>query len=586
MRPQEHPLTRLHKLRGYIADAGHALDRAPVEVALALLTAIAFSYGIESDRSWPEIHHLLVAALSALCAAWAGTITHALGAIAIRTRWIITLAGAAFAAAYLLLTPDFDLASEHWRAFMLVGAALLFAFSAPAMVRSRDDANLRLRRVNARLFLRAVGIILYGVALFAGLALALAAVDNLFELQLDHEIYGHVFVWIMLVLVPWVIAGGLSDYVRPLDEQSEVARVVYRLATWLVPLLVAIYLTILYVYAIRIVVTGELPKNLVSPMVIAAGLLTLLALIVFDPPPEGNATRWLRYPPLLYLPLAPLGFWALFVRFSDYGFTEFRLLRIIALIAILALAVVMAVRVLKRRSLPLPMIPVALGAVLVLSAIGPWNVLAVSERDQQARLADALEQAGVDLRIAPDPQDTTTRAIPAALYNRIVDLSYYLQSHFGEESLTRVAAVYPGAIHERNDLAMHFGLRSQYSDSVTRQMYARFGGAQAADIAAGRAYRIEIPEHTPQQHDAWAAADSIFIRIGADTLRADVAPIYGLAGDMRRTRVRPQRELQALPVLDRTGRKRGDLVLLELNFMEQNGKREVPRVDAVLVLER
>src|SRR5437660_386572 len=87
--------------------------------------------------------------------------------------------------------------------------------------------------------------LLTALALSDGLALALAAVDNLFELHLHHEIYGHVFVWIMVVLVPWVVVGGIDDYARPLAEESEIARVVYRLVTYLVPLLVAIYFLIL-----------------------------------------------------------------------------------------------------------------------------------------------------------------------------------------------------------------------------------------------------------------------------------------------------------------------------------------------------
>jgi hypothetical protein len=79
-------------------------------------------------------------------------------------------------------------------------------------------------------------VFLYAQALFAGLALALVAVDKLFELNLKNTIYAHVFGWLMIGLVPWVVVGGLSDYVAPLERQSEVARVVYRLALYLIRL--------------------------------------------------------------------------------------------------------------------------------------------------------------------------------------------------------------------------------------------------------------------------------------------------------------------------------------------------------------
>jgi hypothetical protein len=576
----------LSKLRRYLADAGHAFDRAPVEVALAVLGAVTFSYGIETDNAWTDVHHLAVAIVIAASAAWAATITHAAGATTTRTRWIITCAGALIAALYLFLTPDFDLESEKWRAFMLAGASVLMASSAPALVRAEDDPNLRLRRINARVILRAAGIVLYGLALFAGLALALAAINNLFELNLHGEIYGHVFIWIMMVLVPWVIVGGLADYVRPLDEQSDIARVVYRLTTWLVPLLVAIYLLILYVYAVRIFVTGELPKNLVSPMVIAAGLLTLLTLVLFDPPPAASPMRWLRYPVLMYLPLAPLGFWALIIRLDDYGWTEFRMLRLIVLIAVVLLVIAMAIRVLRRAPFTLRVIPVALAVVLVLAAVGPWNVLAVSRRDQQERLVAALTDARVDVRTSPNPADTTTRGLPAEQYNRIEDLSRYLHTHFGADAITDVVPAYQPLFADRYDLPGYFRLRSMWTDSVATQRYARFGGGRPAEMQGVTAYRIEMPGSVPQRPRAWNAGDSLYMIIGTDTLRASLAPAYEQTRDIRRERgAVTATDMTALPVFDRAGTRRGDLVLLEINLTEAKGKRGMPRIDAMLLLE-
>ena len=576
----------MSKLRRYLADAGHAFDRAPVEVALAVLAAVTFSYGIERDNAWTDVHHLAIAIAIAVSAAWAATITHAAGATTTRTRWIVTCAGAFFAALYLFFTPDFDLESEKWRAFMLVGASVLLALSAPALVRAMDDANLRLRRINARLILRAAGIVLYGLALFAGLALALAAINNLFELDLQGEIYGHVFVWIMMVLVPWVIVGGLADYVRPLDEQSDIARVVYRLTTWLVPLLVAIYLLILYVYAVRILVTGELPKNLVSPMVIAAGLLTLLTLVLFDPPPTASPMRWLRYPVLLYLPLAPLGFWALIIRLDDYGWTEFRMLRLIALVAVVLLAIAMAVRVVRRAPFPLRVIPVALAIVLILAAIGPWSVLAVSRRDQQQRLVAALNDAKVDLDAAPNRADTTTRALPAAQYTKIEDISRYLHTHFGPDAVTAAVPSYRPLFADHYDLPRYFGLRPMFTDSVATHRYARFGGGNPAQLQGMSVYRIEMPGSAPQRPRAWNVSDSLYIIIGSDTLRTSLAPAYEETRDIRRDRrAATGVDMAALPVFDRAGTRRGDLVLLEINVAEQKGKRALPRIDALLLVE-
>ena len=576
-------------IRSYLTDAARAFKRAPVEVALALMSAIAFSYAVENSSAVQTALHLAVATGVAACAAWSATLMHGMDGITPRTRWIITLAGGAFAAAYLLLTDDLHYGGEVWRAFMLVGAALLFTFSTPALPPLDAEPNLRLRRVNARVLLRAAGIILYGLALFGGLALALAAIDNLFELELDGEIYGHVWIWIMLVLVPWVIVGGIDEYVRPLDEQSDVARVVHRLVTYLVPLLVAIYFLILYVYVVRIAVTGELPRNLVSPMVIAAGLLSLLSLILFAPDAETHsAGRWLRYTPLAYLPLVPLGFWALITRFQDYGWTEFRMLRMVALLAVFTLAVVMAARVVRKRSFPLRVIPLVLGFALLLPAVGPWSALAVSRRDQQSRLTAALREAKVEPGVMPAPGDTTSRQVSQKLYDRIVSGSSYLSSHFG---MSAVRAAVPGyrSGAEYPDLAGYFRLLPLYTDTMPRTWFTNLGAATRTVLQDGVAYRVMMPNNDPNTPRALLYGDTLHIMAGPDSLKVDVRPAIAMMPGFRERGPRPRREqvpasVDALAVLGRDGTRRGDLIILTMTLTDEKGVRRMAALDAILLV--
>src|SRR6185369_1108971 len=166
-------------------------------------------------------------------------------------RAAITLTGGLLACAYAGWVINFDHEAEGWRALVLLAGMVAAVAAVPAFARNADP-NLAFRRINGRILLRAIGVGLYASALFAGLALALGAVDKLFELHLHGEIYGHVFGWLMVGLVPWVVVGGLPDYVAPLGKQSEVARVVYRLALFLIPPLLALYVAILYAYGIRI----------------------------------------------------------------------------------------------------------------------------------------------------------------------------------------------------------------------------------------------------------------------------------------------------------------------------------------------
>src|SRR5690606_38254938 len=186
-------------------------------------------------------------------------------------RWAVTLAGAFVIAAYAFTALDLEYEAAAWRAALLIGAALAWLIALPAAAGPSTGAVERMRRIDGRVLLRVIGAVLYGAALFAGLALALRAIDVLFELQLDGDIYAHVWGWTSFVLIPWIVLGGLRDYVRPIEQENAVAGVAQRIAIYLVPPLLAIYYLILYAYVVRIMVTQEIPKNLVSPLVLVAG---------------------------------------------------------------------------------------------------------------------------------------------------------------------------------------------------------------------------------------------------------------------------------------------------------------------------
>jgi hypothetical protein len=565
--------------RAYLRDATTAFNRAPAEVALAVLSAVLLSYAIEGDHRFEAWVQLAVGIFIAFALAWTGTLLHAMGAITNLRRWAITIAGALCAVLYLLLIESIVPAAEGWRAFMLVAGFALLVFAAPAWIPTAAEPSLRLRRINGRFLLRTLAIGLYGLALFAGLALALAAIDKLFELKLHDEIYGHVFGWIMLVLVPWVVVGGLEYYLEPLDAVSDVARVVQRLTSFLVPPLLVLYYTILFVYAARIIVTGEMPKNLVSPMVLAAGLLTALAAILFDPLAGDTRTgpRILRLAPILFLPLVPLGMWALFTRIDEYGWTEFRLLRVIALALLFVLAVLGAVQYLRRRPLSLRVIPVLLGVVLLLGALGPWSVLAVARRDQQQRLADALRSAQVDVT-RPLAADTTRRVVARDLYDRINNTAQYLQSHFGDEAVTEVAGPVAMSSPRGWGIADFFRLTAALSDSLPAMLHGSLGAGASVQLGAATIYRV-VSGH-PRVHLRGTDVSLMFggqdLRVNLDTL------LVHMPGIGRRE----PRSLPAisLPVLDASAVKRGDLVVFEAVIMQQRDSVRIDRLDGVLIL--
>lgn len=562
--------------RAYLRDAGTAFERAPLEVALAVLTAVFFSYAVSSSFGEDAWLQIFTASVLAFGFAWCGTLLHALGALSFKQRWALTFFGALAAALYLLAIPDFEHAAEGWRAFMLLAGVALLVFAAPAWTRDDDAASLRLRRINGRFLLRAIGLTLYGLALFAGLALALAAIDKLFELKLADDVYQHTFGWIMLVLVPWVVVGGLESYVRPLDEESDVARVVHRLTAFLVPPLLVLYFLILYTYALRIAITGEIPKNLVSPMVLAAGLLSGLALILFDPPPNETRAgfRLLRLAPAVFIPLVPLGLWALLLRVHEYGWTEFRLLRVLLVVLLGVIAVLAAVQLVRRRPYSLRVPPLVVGVALL---IGAWVLPSIALRDQQIRLKDALVEAGIDVRRIV-AGDTTRRAVNRASYQKINDAGWYLQSHFGAQAVQAVTGIPPAQPPFGWSLAEQFRLITAGNDSVGWTIMGQLPFRAGVTTSAGTTYRVQAPGR-------YSAVSGTTIRfsIGSEAYTADLQPLLAQVTPSHR---REQRNLppQAVPVRDRDQTLRGDLVVFEAMVQQWRDSVRVRRLDGILVI--
>jgi hypothetical protein len=611
----------------YLGDALRGVRQAPVEVLATLVVAATFSWALEAEATEPAFQawgEIAVPCALLLVGAWTGTLLHATGRWDAARRWAFTVGVALVVGIYAWTLADFRYEAEAWRAGLLLAAAVAWLLALPAFGgrgEAREQRTERMRRVDGRFALRVIGAVLYGAALFIGLALALAAVDTLFELELKEEIYQHVWGWIAFVLIPWIVLGGLEDYVRIPAEPSAatsadatssgVASVAYRIGLWLVPPLLALYTLILYAYVVRILVTGEVPKNLVSPMVLAAGGLAALALLLFDPRPgRGGLARGLRLAPPLFIPLAPLAYWALLARIDQYGWTEFRVVRLVVLSALVALAIGATVQLGRRRAFSLHAAPVALAVVLLLSAVGPWSALAVSLRSQQGRLATALTEVG----IAPDGATAgsnagvagqatdSSRVVPAAAYEQIRESARYLAGHFAHDALPAGLAGFAGAQPSRVDYAARLGLRP---DSLPAREGMVIGGRLSRgaplEIGGGIAYRVywtrdthgeDRPEGVVALEDrspvGLALRDGLRLELSVDSrlLKADLGPLIReleRTADPRGPDQLPP-EHASVPLADAAGERAGDLVVWDLRARADSTGWRLQRVEGLAVV--
>ncbi|HEX6307671.1 MAG TPA: DUF4153 domain-containing protein [Longimicrobiales bacterium] len=539
----------------------HAFEHAPVEVTLSVLLAIAFSWTISTRVDpFPEWFEVAVILLLSGAAAFVATMLHALGALGVRGRWIVTASGAVAAALYGRFALDLELEAQAWRAAALVAAAALIVLGAPALA-ARSGRTERFRRVTGRLVLRMIGVLLYAAALFAGLALALGAVNTLFELDLDARIYLHTFGWVFMVLVTWVVMGGVPDYVRPAEQPGAVGSAVHRMSAFLVTPLLAIYYLILYAYAVRIAITGELPKNLVSPLVIAAGLIAAIALVLFDrADDERRSFRSLRAAAPLFVPLSVLGAAAIVLRLNQYGWTEFRGLRLVLLAVLGLLALGAVVMVLQRRPLPLHVLPLALAAALVLSVVGPWSVIALARRSQQARLSAALAEAGLDWN-STAVQDSIIEAAP---FRQMHETSRYLLTHFGRDALPPLLARHADARFV--DVVHQAGLRADRPyPSEPRGGFAQLDNGAVLKGAEGGSLHYVRLDHAAMVDTLGSELLTLPIRIGGSLFIADLASMARAIGSQQgERRIGP--EWARVELRDTTGARRGELFVFEIGI--------------------
>jgi hypothetical protein len=256
-----------------------------------------------------------------------------------------------------------------------------------------------------------------------GLSAILASLQYLFDIDIDWSIYGHVWS-IGLGFVGPLFALALVPRLFPdrdlVDANDVFITAVRILADFVAIPLIAAYAVILHAYALKILLTGEVPRNQIGWMVLSFGLAVMSLRILVHPlrtvgrVPTRLFLRFWALP--LVVPLMLLA-GAVGQRISDYGVTPERYG--VALFAIF-LATVLLAQLHPRWRGDIRVIP-GLGAVwLLIASFGPWGVLSVSAASQTSRLVDHLAAAnalqGTSLAGTPELPPTAARDVHSIVF--------------------------------------------------------------------------------------------------------------------------------------------------------------------------
>lgn len=178
-----------------------------------------------------------------------------------------------------------------------------------------------------RFFVRCYTII--GLILWAGISLLLFSLHQLFDIHFSGKCYAYIYYLCSITLALILFLGLLPQGEDKHNREPHSSEFLNGIIHYLFLPLTAGYLTVLYMYAARILVSWELPTGWVSWLIVA--LMTVCIAIQFGLYPkrlEENKRfdNWIaRWMPVLILPLLLLMTIGIVRRFNDYGITVNRL---------------------------------------------------------------------------------------------------------------------------------------------------------------------------------------------------------------------------------------------------------------------
>ncbi|MGE5316025.1 MAG: DUF4153 domain-containing protein [Acidobacteriota bacterium] len=299
-------------------------------------------------------------------------------------------AGVLLAGVYALSVPR-DLAgapSMHiLRLLMLTAGMVLVIFTLPYL---RHESEHGYWNYCKTLLLRTLTAGLYAVVLFAGLAIALAALDNLFGVHVPEMRYPELWVCINGIFTTWFILAGVPKDLERLDAETGYPKGLRIFSQYILFPLVLVYVVILYAYLAKILFAWEWPQGWVSGLILGFIATGFASLLLLHPVRDlaGNvwinkAARWFYW---IIIPLIVMLFLAVWRRVSEYGLTEGRYLGLAAVVWLCAVTPYF----LFSRKKKILFLTTSLCIAVFAVSLGPWGMFASSERSQVGRLERLL----------------------------------------------------------------------------------------------------------------------------------------------------------------------------------------------------
>jgi len=431
------------------------VQRTPVEVSLGVvLMIVAFGAihdaGVGAGRVFGRF---LATAYPLLVCVFGISVLHAFEVISSRARVGLTAALLATGALYGAFVFHPMQQAQWWRWMLLCLAVTMgFGLLPLVIVRQKSVAREMLWNFNARMLLHLSGCMGFLFALFIGLMLGIEAVKELLDVSVTRDAPAYLASAIFLGGAPWMTASVLP---RLLSERSlitpESRRLMGYACTYLFAPLMVLYTVILYAYQGKVLLSGwdEAPRNMMSPLVLVAAGLLIVGMMCAEQLHRGVETsrgtfvKMIEVTAALFLPLMPMTIWAVWIRVEQYGWTEFRYVRMLMLVCLVVIFAASIVRWRRRQEQPLSTIIATFGVAALFGAVGPWSAVEVAKSSQIERLRVELADSPlIDERGMLVHGDLLADRAELVISHDAFSQFDYLAEHFGADGFDELIDEY------------------------------------------------------------------------------------------------------------------------------------------------
>ena len=265
----------------------------------------------------------------------------------------------------------------------------------------------------------------YSLVLWLGLSAGILATVELFQLDISVRTYAYLFVFLTGVVNTFFFLNYVPERFELEPEVISDKGVELFCKYFLIPI-TSLYFLILYAFSAKILFTWTLPRGWVSALVIgfaSLGIFTwLLNYKLGRTSTKGIFQPYARWFWPVMLPMIVLLFVGLGRRISDYGFTPPLVIGVGVGIWLTLTALYFVIS----RTDNIKFVPASLLLFVLLSLYGPLSMFSISQRSQEAELAELLAPSGRWKAGQALPSDSL---VSAEVHNRAYSILQFLTKY-------------------------------------------------------------------------------------------------------------------------------------------------------------